>query len=131
MKRAVVILEVIVSIVLFSVIAIISSKMIFVLVQKNYTENSHLEKNIILETTRLFLIKNNNFAKIRFNETELFYDNNLLLSDISKYEKSSLNDIVTIDICIDNNICQYSYPYYLKYLLFFLQNHLYRLRMTY
>lgn len=107
MKRSIVLLEVIISLILFSIIAIVSSKMVFSLVHKNSTDTFIVENNLILETTRLFLSKNNEFVKLKKTDTNLYFDNNLLLENISKYEISKVGDISTINICIyDNSICQ-------------------------
>lgn len=107
MKKSIVLLEVIISLILFSVIAIVSSRMVFSLVQKNSTDTFIVQNNLILETTRLFLSKKRDFTKLVKLETNLFYDSNLLLENISAYEVSKVNDIITIDICIyDNTICQ-------------------------
>jgi len=80
------------------------------LAHKNHINNIRLEKNIILETTRLFLIKNNDFTKIDYKDKKLFFETNLLLENVSKFETTPLGnaiEIVTIDICIDKNtFCQ-------------------------
>ena len=80
------------------------------LVEKNYINSRNLEKNILLETTRLFLIQNNDFTKINYREENLFLETYLLLENVSKFEISSFDisiEIVTIDICIEKNtFCQ-------------------------
>jgi len=81
--------------------------MVYSLVQKNSTDTFIVQNNLILETTRLFLSKNSDFTKLVKSETSLYYDGNLLLENISLYDVSKANDIMTIDICIyDNKICQ-------------------------
>jgi len=107
MKKSIVILEVLISLILFSIIAIVSSKMVFSLVEKNTNDTSIVENNLILETTRLFLNKQNDFSKIKKIDTNLYFESNLLLENISRYEVSSTSTIITIDICIyENSICQ-------------------------
>ena len=107
MKRSIVLLEVIISLILFSIIAIVSSKMVFSLVQKNSSDTFIVQNNLMLETTRLFLTKNSNYLKVTQSDTSLYYENNLLLENISSYKLSKANDITTINICIyDNKICQ-------------------------
>ncbi len=81
--------------------------MVYSLVQKNSTDTFIVQNNLILETTRLFLTKKSDFTKLVKSDTNLHYDNNLLLENISLYEVSKVNDIITINICIyDNQICQ-------------------------
>lgn len=81
--------------------------MVFSLVKENNLNTLYVEKTIILETTRLFLSKNNDFTKLLFKDEKLYFDNNLLLENISKYEILQINNIKSINICIENNeICQ-------------------------
>lgn len=106
MKKSIVLLEVIISLILFSIIAIVSSKMVYSLIQRNHTDTFIVENNLILETTRLFVSKND-FTKVQKRGENLYFDNNLLLENISKYESFKVSDIQTINICIyDNKICQ-------------------------
>jgi len=81
--------------------------MVYSLVKRNSTDTFVVEKNLILETTRLFLSKNHHFSKISFINKRLYFENNLLLENVSKYEVSTIEKISTINICIYNNsICQ-------------------------
>jgi len=81
--------------------------MVYSLVQKNSTDTFIVQNNLILETTRLFLSKKNDLSKLVKSETNLYYDSNLLLENISLYEVSKVNNITTINICIyDDKICQ-------------------------
>ncbi|MGB5867832.1 MAG: hypothetical protein WBG69_08200 [Arcobacteraceae bacterium] len=107
MKRSIVLLELIVSLLLFSLIAIGSSKMIFTLVHKNKENTFIVENNLILETTRLFITKQKYFSNIVLRGTELYFQNNLLLENISKYEIIQNSNFYIIDICIHKDtICQ-------------------------
>ena len=107
MKKSIVLLEVIISLLLFSIIAIVSSKMLFTLISKNNNDTFIVENNLILETTRLFLTKKNDLTQLALNDSKLYFNNSLLLENISKYNFSKKEDIVTIDICINKNmICQ-------------------------
>ena len=64
-------------------------------------------ENLILETTRLYISKKSDLSKLIQLESNLHYDGNLLLENISLYKFSKINDITTINICIyDNEICQ-------------------------
>ncbi len=81
--------------------------MVLTLVKENHLNTFYVEKTIILETTRLFLIKNNDFTKIQFKDEKLYFNNNLLLENISKFKTSQINNIKSISICIENDeICQ-------------------------
>ena len=107
MKRSIVLVEVIFSIALFSIIAIYSMNILVSLYEKNKVATSNTQNNIKLETTRLFLIKNNNFTDIKYLDSILYFQNSILLDNISKYNLTILNKLATIDICIENNkICQ-------------------------
>ena len=61
-----------------------------------------------LETTRLYLQKNNRQDKIKYENGILFYDNYILLDRVNKFELTSNNQYSTINICIDsqNKTCQ-------------------------
>ena len=107
MQRSIVLLEVIISLLLFSIIAIVSSKMIYSLIKKNNTDTFITENNLILESTRLFLMKNNDFTKVTFSDNKIYFNGYLLLENISKYKVSKLNEITTVNICVyQNAICQ-------------------------
>ena len=107
MKKSIVLLELIISLVLFSIIAIVSSKMVYSLVEKNYNDTFIVQNNLILETTRLFLSKNSDLSKIKQTDSNLYFDDNLLLENVSAFEISKIDDITTINICIfENKICQ-------------------------
>ncbi|MGB3751347.1 MAG: hypothetical protein WA945_07235 [Arcobacteraceae bacterium] len=107
MRKSIVLLEVIFSLLLFSIIAIVSSKMIFSVVKKNTTDTFVTQNNLVLETTRLFLSKQDDLTKVTFNDNALFFDNHLLLNNVSKYNTTEGGDVRTIDICIyEDTICQ-------------------------
>lgn len=60
-------------------------------------------ENLLLETTRLYLSKNNNILLIEYKNNILYYDKNILLKNVSLFNISSVNNIANIDICISNN----------------------------
>jgi len=106
-KRSIVLLEVIFSIVLFSIIASYSMNILLSLNEKHSLTTFQTHNNIKLETTRLFLIKNNNFENIRYDNSILYFKHNILLDNISLYNLTILDNIATINICIyENKICQ-------------------------
>jgi len=107
LKRSIVLLELIVSLLLFSIVAVGSSTMIFTLVKSNNKNSVIVQNNLLLETTRLFLSKQKDFSKIHFVGTNLYFDNNLLLENISTYEQIQSNTLRRIYICLyDDSICQ-------------------------
>jgi type II secretory pathway component PulJ len=99
MKKSILLLELIISIILISIISLISLNFTFYLYKQN---NRNLNLNmakIDLESTKLFLQKNN-LAMISFNQNKLLYNNHLLLDNITKYKLSNENNLTFIDICI-------------------------------
>jgi len=107
MRKSVVLVEVIFSIVLFSIIIIGSMKMIFSLYEKNNIKTFQTHNNIKLEATRLFLIINNNLSLLKLEDENLFYDESLLLNNISTFKISTSGSLSVIDICIyEDKICQ-------------------------
>jgi hypothetical protein len=106
-KRSIVLVELIFSLVLFSIIAFISVDMTLKLYKKNKTDTNIIKSNLLLESTRLFLMKNNNLKYTSFKDKKLFYKTNLLLTDVSRYILTTNLGINHIDICInDDTICQ-------------------------
>jgi len=107
MKKSIVLLELIISLLLFSIIAVVSSKMMYTLVKTNTSDLFITENNLILETTRLFLIKQNTLSDVEFRDAKLYFQNYLLLKNVSHYSSRPYDGIVTINICVhDNKICQ-------------------------
>jgi len=81
--------------------------MVFSLVKKNTRDTFVTENNLVLETTRLFLSKQNDFSKVTFRENALFFDGYLLLNNVSKYMVIQSETMRTIDICrYQDSICQ-------------------------
>ena len=106
-KRSIVLVEVIFSIALFSIIAIYSMNILVSITKNSKITLLQTNGNIVLETTRLFLMKNNDFTQIKYQDNILYFKSNILLDNISKYDINIVDKIATIDICIDqNNICQ-------------------------
>lgn len=101
-----VLLELIFSIVLFSIIGLMVTNISFNLYKKNATKVYQTFANLKLETTRLFLVKNG-LGNIEYKDDSLYFGSDLLLDNITSYQSSVSGVIATIDICIDeNSICQ-------------------------
>ncbi len=101
-----VLLELIFSIVLFSIIGLISTNISLNLYKKNHTNRYLTFSNLTLETTRLFLVRNG-VENISFDDEELYFKTDLLLKNVSSFQLLKSGTIATVDICIDNNsICQ-------------------------
>jgi hypothetical protein len=106
-KSGFILLEVLVSIVLFSIIALGTVEFIFSLRQSNIETTNGIVNSLKLESTRLFLGKNTDFSLLNLSGGNLYFNGNLLLDQISRYQLNVVGDIATFDICIqDNKICQ-------------------------
>jgi len=105
MKKSIVLLELIFAIVLFSIISIITSKTILKMYKKDFNTRNILNTNLQLESTRLYIIKQNNLNNITFKNNKLFYDDNLLLKDVTKFAINKTIKYNSVVICI-KNICQ-------------------------
>ncbi len=106
LKNSMVLLELIFSIVLFSIIGLMVTDISFNLYRKNSTKVYQTFTNLKLETTRLFLIKNG-LENIQYQDNSLYFGTNILLDNISSYQVLTNGTLTTIDICIDkNSICQ-------------------------
>lgn len=79
----------------------------YTLTQQNKERSFIVENNLLLETTRLFVSKQNNLSQIKYRNTNLYFENNLLLKNVSKYEIHKNMNISNIEICLyQNSICQ-------------------------
>ncbi len=99
-QNSFVLIEVIFSVVLFSIIFIYTLNNTISILKQNqqsYKTNISILK---LESTKLFLEKNQNFNKLLYSSNKLFYDHNLLLNKIQSFSLSKQNDFTIIDICI-------------------------------
>ncbi len=102
-----ILLELIFSIVLFSILATYSTNIILTMQKKSLSSSIEIQNNIRLETTRLFIIKHNNLIDLKYSDKTLYFKNNILLDDISSYTTSISNHITTFNVCIkDTQVCQ-------------------------
>lgn len=110
MKNSIVLIEFIFSVIIFAVISIFSMKIILSFYEKNYRSTLISTSILKLETTRLFLIKNKNLSNLEYTDDKLYYDTDLLLSEVQNYTISVKDSIYTINICIgkksSDTICQ-------------------------
>jgi type II secretory pathway component PulJ len=109
LKNSIVLLELLVSLLLFSFLAISSSKMLLTLVEKNQQSTQTLEQNLLLETTRLFIQKHNDFSLYTKVNDSLYFQGNLLLDNISLYELTTNSTVNIIVICLEkynDEVCQ-------------------------
>jgi type II secretory pathway component PulJ len=107
MSKGVVLLEVIISLVLFSFLAIGTVKLMFSFSKTTQYNTNTLSTLLKLESTQLFIQNNQNTHKLSVNNEILYYESNLLLDKVSQFSISKTGTLVTIDICIDqDSICQ-------------------------
>ncbi len=106
-SKAFVLLEVIASIVLFSILALGTVEFIFSMRQKNIQTTDMIVQTLKLESTRLFLIHQKQLSLLSFSDNSLYFNGDLLLSDVSNYDIQIAGNIATIEICIEGDtICQ-------------------------
>lgn len=106
MKNSIVLLELIFSIVLFSLLGLMVSNIEINLYKQKNAKVSQTFTNLKLEATRLFIVKNG-VSNISYEDNSVYFKDNLLLDKVSSYKIVNSGVIVTIDICIDDNtVCQ-------------------------
>ncbi|MEA3384439.1 MAG: hypothetical protein U9Q20_07200 [Campylobacterota bacterium] len=101
MRRSIVLLEVIFSMALFSIVMIYSVNILFSLQLKSDKTLNYSFNTLTLETTRLYLQKNNKKDEIEYQNGILTYGGYILLDDITSYQLTSNADISTLLICVD------------------------------
>lgn len=105
-KKSFTLIELITSIFIMSLILIYTMtfyKESFSINEKNY----EIEKiKLDFLNTKLFLEKRKNFHKLLLIDENLFYDNSLLLKDVTKYTNYEKNNYMQMNICIKNKLCQ-------------------------
>lgn len=104
MKISISLIETLFSIVILGVILVSSSSIILSLNKKNIEEYQKISIKLDFESTRLFLnTKVNQLSKLSYSNNKLYYDNHLLLNNVSLYSKVVEYNITTIDLCIKNS----------------------------
>lgn len=106
MKKGMLLFETIVAVALFSLVLSYSLNIIFNLSEKNRTQTDDLKNILKLETARLFIQKKS-LENISFKNNALFFNGNILLNKVSKFNYTANENIYDINICLENNrICQ-------------------------
>jgi hypothetical protein len=98
-RRAMILFELLISIIILSVVVLYSIKFSFNIYKQN---SKNLNLNIgkmDLESTKLFL-QENDFDYLSYSGTNLIYNNRLLLNNVTKFEYLKNNNLIFIDICI-------------------------------
>ncbi len=112
MKKSLILFELLVSVVLFSIIFLTTTTILFEVNKKNKTDFTTNLTKIELESTKLFLTKtlqsDADLNQINYKQNQLFFDKYLLQDKVTAFTIKQNNNIYTIDICINlyNNICQ-------------------------
>ena len=105
-KSAFSLIEVILSIMLISIITIYSMLFYKDIFDMNRTLFNEEKAKLELFNTKLFLEKNKNLEKLKFEDNSLFYDESLLLKNISTYTFNQNQKYYEIKICIKKIVCQ-------------------------
>jgi hypothetical protein len=112
MHKSITLIEIIFSLIILSIALLTSSNIILQLNKNNKTSKENLLLKIDFETTRLFLkykIKEDeNLSNVKYKDTILYYNKDILLQNVTKFKKSIISNIISINICINYNteICQ-------------------------
>ena len=88
---------------LISIYAMLFYKESFALNQQHF-ENEKIKLEFL--TTKLFLEKRKEFEKLSFQNNNLYFENALLLKNITKYNFIENNTYVEFNICIKESLCQ-------------------------
>lgn len=107
MKSSFSIFELIISLIVSSVIIIYSAKYL----KEIYLENKNVQNievlKVDLNSTKIFLQRNiDKIDKISFSTNNLYFDNNLLLSNVKDFQISKKDNYVDIFINLDDKIVQ-------------------------
>lgn len=105
-KKAFSLLELIVSISIISIITIFSMK--FYKETHSLYDNKFKQEKAKIQflTTKLFLENNKHLEKLSFNNDTIYYDNNVLLKKVTKFESLDFEKYSSFSICIETILCQ-------------------------
>ncbi|MEA3354410.1 MAG: hypothetical protein U9Q33_11395 [Campylobacterota bacterium] len=102
-RTSMVLVEVILSVVLFSIVLLYSLNVTLTVYEKNNKELNYATTKLKLETARLFLLKHKDLSKLLFVDNILFYDNNILIDNVISFNiQEESNNIKSIDITVDD-----------------------------
>lgn len=99
-------IELLASIFIISLISIYAMK--FYKHSFTLNQNEFEKEKIKLEflTAKLILEKRKSFEKLSLKDKNLYYENSLLLKDITKYNFYENSNYAQLNICIKDNLCQ-------------------------
>ena len=112
MRKSIILLEIIFTIVLLSIIYLTTTKFIFAINEKNKINYTTTLTKLEFETTRLFLIatlqKEQCLNEIKYIDKKLYFNDNILQDNVNKFNLTKLNDVYKVEICINlyDDICQ-------------------------
>ena len=104
--KSIVLLELLVGIVVFVIVGYIVSNIYFDFKTKDSINKQIVYQTLLLESTKLFLAQHTDATKLTYTDNNIFYDNHLLLDNVSKFDINQENNIITIDISLGKNIVQ-------------------------
>lgn len=105
-KKSFSLIELLASIFIMSIISIYA--MLFYKESFTLNKKHFEEEKVKLEflNTKLFLEKRKEFDKLSLKNNDLYYENSLLLKNLTKYNLIQNSNYIEIDICIKNSLCQ-------------------------
>ena len=107
MKNSFSLFELILSLVISTTVIIYSSLLVKDLVILNKISLSSEISRIELNFTKIFLEKNKKeLSKLNFNNNILYFDNEILLKNVSGFNIYFNNEIATINITLENSFKQ-------------------------
>ncbi|VAY88053.1 hypothetical protein MNB_ARC-1_755 [hydrothermal vent metagenome] len=114
MKKSIILLELIFTMVLLAIIFSTTTKFLFAINNKSNSDFTTNLTKIEFESTKLFLVNTlhheNKLTKITYSNNKLFYDTILLQNNITYFELiyNNSSNTYTVKICINlyQNICQ-------------------------
>lgn len=106
-KKAFSLLELIFVVFISSIVLIYTFKFTKELYETS-TENEKVAVlKIDMNSTKIFIQKNlSSYSKLKYRDKILFYDDNILLTDVTSFEIKKYSNILEIQITIDNTISQ-------------------------
>jgi len=111
-KKSISLIEIIFILIISSVLFLSISNLSLDLNKTNTTEYKKSILKIEFESTRLFLQKklsiDLNLDKLEYSNNTIYYNGNVLLKNVLSYSKITLNDKITLSICLQDkiNMCQ-------------------------